>query len=475
MTVLLSALSLLLPPALLPQDAPPLTPPSELFRPEVVDHRRSQSSVKDQGHRGTCAAFSICGALETFPGVPTDLCEQLLYSTVKLHENDVDAWIRQIGGPLALKEGNALREYVPLFELVGTCHESVWPYDPRKAKAGPDVPEEIRRFLELTRIDTEQLRGLRDAAGKWGFAASDAEVLDETETRDIARLKELLRSGTLGIPVGYMVHGPSWSDVEKRPGVTIDPGMLEGFRERTPETVAAAEKVWLTYEGAHAICRAAGKDLVTELREGRWASGARYPQDDYGGHAVLIVGFDENGFLIKNSWGTDWADAGYCTVAYDYHRLYSQTALVLRAAKLRNPVLSPFETSARIRNGKWHLKLQPAPSALGEALSLSTWMEDLRDAAYEVVEYTLDVQGADGTWRTLASHASLAGPPDARTGALWTLSPLMAGQVSLAKRARVKARYGVDVLDANQPREARFVSERTFEWTPTSIRGATDL
>ena len=100
MTVLLSALSLLAPAALLTQDAPPLTPPTELFRPEVVDHRRSQSSVKDQGQRGTCAAFSICGALETFPGVPTDLCEQLLYSTVKLHENDVDAWIRQIGGPL---------------------------------------------------------------------------------------------------------------------------------------------------------------------------------------------------------------------------------------------------------------------------------------------------------------------------------------------------------------------------------------
>ncbi|MEZ6018053.1 MAG: C1 family peptidase [Planctomycetota bacterium] len=468
-------LSILVSAALSQQDAPRLTPPAELFRAEVVDHRRSQSPVKDQGQRGTCAAFSICGALETFPGVPTDLCEQLLYSTVKLHEQDVDVWIRKLGGPLTLKEGNALREYVPLFEVVGTCYEGVWPYDPRAAQAGPDVPEEIRRYLELTRIGPAELRGLRDAAGKWGFAAKDAEVLDEAQTRDVARLKALLGGGTLAIPVGYVLHGPSWSEVEARPDATIEPGLLEGFRERTPGDDPGAAATWLTYAAAHASCRAAGKDLVTELREGRWASALRYPEADYGGHAVLIVGFNERGFLIKNSWGTDWADGGYCTVAYDYHRLYAQTALVLRAAKVRNPALSPFETSARIRDGKWRLKVQPVPSPLGAALSLSTWMEDLRDAAFEVVEYTLDVQGEDGAWRMLASDASLAGAPDARTGAPWTLGPLLAGQVSVAKRARVKARYGVDVLDAQQPRGARFVAERTFEWQPAAVTSAVDL
>lgn len=45
-----------------------------------------------------------------------------------------------------------------------------------------------------------------------------------------------------------------------------------------------------------------------------------------GGHAVLFVGFDDNMeaygekgyFIIKNSWGTNWGNNGYCYVPYAY-------------------------------------------------------------------------------------------------------------------------------------------------------------
>ncbi|HMD02373.1 MAG TPA: C1 family peptidase, partial [Candidatus Baltobacteraceae bacterium] len=39
-----------------------------------------------------------------------------------------------------------------------------------------------------------------------------------------------------------------------------------------------------------------------------------------GGHAVLAVGYDDPSqrFIVRNSWGADWGNAGYFTVPYDY-------------------------------------------------------------------------------------------------------------------------------------------------------------
>ena len=39
-----------------------------------------------------------------------------------------------------------------------------------------------------------------------------------------------------------------------------------------------------------------------------------------GGHAVLCVGYTESTkrFLVRNSWGTDWAQKGYFTMPYEY-------------------------------------------------------------------------------------------------------------------------------------------------------------
>lgn len=54
-----------------------------------------------------------------------------------------------------------------------------------------------------------------------------------------------------------------------------------------------------------------------------------YPEPtnvDIGGHAVVIVGYDDNkvcgkytgAFKIRNSWGTDWGEKGYGWIPYEY-------------------------------------------------------------------------------------------------------------------------------------------------------------
>jgi C1A family cysteine protease len=39
-----------------------------------------------------------------------------------------------------------------------------------------------------------------------------------------------------------------------------------------------------------------------------------------GGHAMLLVGFmdDSRHFVVRNSWGPNWGDRGYCYVPFDY-------------------------------------------------------------------------------------------------------------------------------------------------------------
>jgi C1A family cysteine protease len=43
-------------------------------------------------------------------------------------------------------------------------------------------------------------------------------------------------------------------------------------------------------------------------------------ESQLGGHAVLAVGYDESTqrFIVRNSWGAQWGDKGYCTFPYAY-------------------------------------------------------------------------------------------------------------------------------------------------------------
>jgi C1A family cysteine protease len=38
-----------------------------------------------------------------------------------------------------------------------------------------------------------------------------------------------------------------------------------------------------------------------------------------GGHAVLVVGYDKKAkrFIVRNSWGNDWGDKGYCYMSFE--------------------------------------------------------------------------------------------------------------------------------------------------------------
>lgn len=37
-----------------------------------------------------------------------------------------------------------------------------------------------------------------------------------------------------------------------------------------------------------------------------------------GGHAVMLVGYDEETFIVRNSWGPNWGQNGYFTIPHSY-------------------------------------------------------------------------------------------------------------------------------------------------------------
>ena len=60
--------------------------------------------------------------------------------------------------------------------------------------------------------------------------------------------------------------------------------------------------------------------LATELHP---AAGCLVGQDwsqkagDTGGHAFALVGYNERGFVVQNSWGTDWGASGFAILRYE--------------------------------------------------------------------------------------------------------------------------------------------------------------
>ncbi|AGC75759.1 papain like protease [Nonlabens dokdonensis] len=49
--------------------------------------------------------------------------------------------------------------------------------------------------------------------------------------------------------------------------------------------------------------------------------------NNYGAHAVNIVGYNDKGFIFKNSWGTDLGDNGYGYISFAAHKLMSREGL----------------------------------------------------------------------------------------------------------------------------------------------------
>jgi len=89
--------------------------------------------------------------------------------------------------------------------------------------------------------------------------------------------------------------------------------------EKTKKALAEGKPVLIAYNCAFSFSNSQG------LRSDGlwWPASNEKPTLNYGGHAMVVVGYDDNkfnggAFLIQNSWGGDWGMKGYFWITY-YH------------------------------------------------------------------------------------------------------------------------------------------------------------
>lgn len=385
--------------------------------PPTVDHRPFQSPVKHQAARGTCTAFSVAAVLETFVGVPADLSEQGAYGALKL----IDL------GRGEVQAGGELQDYRRILSQNGFLHESVAPYDPKSGLWSED-DHGLKKYLE------EGKTGIADLvkrAGMTRYAVDPGNLifLAGAEAANVANVKRLLNQGHRAIAVGYFgLYAPYWRGYK---GGVLAPS--EGFLYQV------GNKGY-----TFGVAKALRPQLFAEIAEGKVEILKATPDkpDDYGGHAVTIVGYTPEGFIIKNSWGTKWGMNGYAIVGYDYHQVFCDEALAVKRVSI---YVQPGESQPR---PKLYLKSQPSASGPKAGLTLSLFgpgqggLPVVRSLRYEVYE-----QLPDGTRGRL-----LAFPPP---------TPLTEGGTG----------YPQEVLQGEGPEAGR---NRRLFWVQVNMAGHTE-
>ncbi len=274
----------------------------------IVDYRMYQSDVKSQEQRGTCTAFGLVAALETLPGFPTDLSEQYLYAMAKSYSyNDETNY----------EEGEYLSNYIALMQFAGTVREDQEPYNPNKIIIDPKLTN-----FENMKSDiggTSLLKLLSFTGFSYRIQPNMYSYRADKQARDVEYIKKMLDDGVKSIVVSYSLNGTYWSNNSGDETDKIDPNDFLFFYM---DDEALNFDVALDIYG----------DKVFEQDADLEFTDPKYKFN--GGHVVSIVGYDADGFLIKNSWGKNWGDEGYFWISFNYHRLFCNELMIPRLGKV---------------------------------------------------------------------------------------------------------------------------------------------
>ncbi len=166
----------------------------------------------------------------------------------------------------------------------------------------------------------------------------------------------------------------------------------------------------------------------------------RVPESEKDGHAFAIVGYNNQGFWIQNSWSDTWGKKGFCHILYDDWLTNGQDVWVARlgvaieisSRRARAETLSKTATSAfsiATADVAPHLVSLGNDGRLRDQGSFGTNKAEVKEIFEDLVPAKLREKKADPLWKQprilLYAHGGLVGEDDAvRRAAKW-IPPLL--------------------------------------------------
>lgn len=276
--------------------------------PEEYDLRiRSPHTARDQRDRGTCAAF-----------VGSTIIEYKENGSLTSHMSPEFIYHHRATKP---NHGMYGRDVFNILKNVGSVPEHLYEYLDHNDSPEPtlhlyDIANKykINDFARVESIIGLKLALLNNEVAYLLLPAYNRNEMFWIPTSDASLLKEsggennVFRSSRGDIKNGEIKEGEYLSNQTKHTEIKREPS-TDLYKKKT--TITEVKKETRDTKTSSRICIKTKTKTEYSLNNNNCIY-----------HAVTVVGYNQCGFIIKNSWGVEWGENGYSTFPYEYWPLY---------------------------------------------------------------------------------------------------------------------------------------------------------
>lgn len=431
--------------------------PCRLNLPQSVSLKDKMRPVRNQAFRGTCAANAGAALMEYYEGGSIDLSVQYLYERMKRCERDAYrkaaaelASGQKISDPeiaeealglmsgmrnRAEKEGKAVTvqdvaanlyrtkvemdggstaKYVfSVLEEYGICREELWPY----------AREQIDEKALVTEWNNRDMPPGADEDAKRHRLCDKPYMF--TSSNNVEELKKYLAGDIYHEPMPIYIGARLFAD--EKNCLPLE----NGFAKLPRIVEIQIGKAICDIDSTRAMDAQFDMSDVDPDTVEPCRTIEVFDMKRTGGHAMLLVGYEDDDsvagggyFIVRNSWGGDWGEAGYGKLPYAYAELFiTSAATILRppSAGLAGAVTNqdsfiPEELKPYIITADRDMKNSRGVWAISKGAKVIRDADGIAEPDNELNRRTFIAAGY--SWRNANARNSTAAAVDAKTGAL---------------------------------------------------------